>query len=347
MEKMKALVFKKIGKIDFEMIPVPKVTEPNQVLLKVAACGICGTDVKIMQGKHAYKENTVIGHEFCGTIVEIGSGVTSVKVGDRIALDNNPRCGLCEFCRMGFSSQCVDLKNRTLGIFKNGGYAEYAVAPEDVCFKIPDSIDDITGTQVETLATVLNGMNTVQMQCYDSVLILGCGPIGYLFTAISKNVAASVAVTEIDPFRFDIAKKFGVPVFNPEKCDLEAEVVKMTNGKKFDIVIDATGTQLENALNYVTPGGKILAFGMDDSVEAKIKPYHVTRRAIKILGTYIGQNTMLPAIKLLQTKKLDLSNFFTEVILIEQGVGSFRKLGLDLETMTQVPKQAMKLVIKP
>jgi len=86
---------------------------------------------------------------------------------------------------------------------------------------------------------------------------------------------------------------------------------------------------------------------MDDSVEAKIKPYYVTRRAIKILGTYIGQNTMLPAIKLLQAKKLDLSNFFSEVIPIEHGVGSFRKLGLDLETLTQVPKQAMKLVIQP
>lgn len=347
MNTMKALVFKKIGQIDLENIPVPKVTQPNQVLVKVAACGICGTDVKIMEGKHAYKENTVIGHEFNGTVVEVGSGVTSVKVGDRIALDNNPRCGLCEFCRMGFSSQCVELKNRTLGIFQNGGYAEYAVAPEDVCFKIPDTIDDITGTQVETLATVLNGMNTVQMQCYDSVLVLGCGPIGYLFTAIAKNVAASVAVTEIDPFRFGIAGKFGIPTFNPEKCDLEGEVVKLTNGKKFDIVIDATGTQLENALNYVTPGGKVLAFGMDDSVVAKIKPYYITRRAIKILGTYIGQNTMMPAIKLLQARKLDLSNFFTEIIPIENGVGSFKKLGLDLETMSPVPKQAMKLVIKP
>lgn len=347
MEMMNALVFKKVGQIDLERIPVPKVTEPNQVLVKVAACGICGSDVKILEGKHAYRENTVLGHEFCGTVVEVGNKVTAVKVGDWIALDNNSRCGLCEFCRMGMSSQCVELKNRTLGVFRNGGFAEYTLATEDVCFKIPDTIDEILGTQVETLGTVLNGMNTVQMQCYDSVLVLGCGPIGYLFTAIAKNVAAEVAVTEIDPFRFKIAEKFGVPVFNPEECDLEAEVVKLTNGKKFDIVIDAVGTQLENALKYVTPGGKILAFGMDNSCKATIDPYTVTRNAIKILGTYIGQNTILPAIKLYRTHKLEMDNFFTETLPLKDGPGAFRKLGLDLKTLQHLPKRAMKIVLKP
>lgn len=347
MEMMNALVFKKVGQIDLERIPIPKVTESNQVLVKVAACGICGSDVRILEGKHAYRENTVLGHEFCGTVVEVGNKVTAVKEGDWIALDNNSRCGLCEFCRMGMSSQCVELKNRTLGVFRNGGFAEYTLATEDVCFKIPDTIDEILGTQVETLGTVLNGMNTVQMQCYDSVLVLGCGPIGYLFTAIAKNVAAEVAVTEIDPFRLKIAGKFGVPVFNPEECDLEAEVVKLTTGKKFDIVIDAVGTQLENALKYVTPGGKILAFGMDSSCKTTLDPYTVTRNAIKILGTYIGQNTILPAIKLFRTQKLEMDNFFTETIPLQGGPAAFKKLGLDLKTLRHLPKQAMKIVLKP
>ncbi len=347
MEMMNALVFKDVGKIVCEKIPVPKVTKSNQVLVKVSSCGICGSDVKILEGKHAYKENTVLGHEFCGTVVEIGSEVTAVKKGDWIALDNNSRCGLCEYCRIGMSSQCVELKNRTLGVFKNGGFAEYTLATEDVCFKIPESIDDIVGTQVETLGTVLNGMNTVQMQCYDSVLVLGCGPIGYLFTAIAKNVAASVVVTEIDPFRIEIAKKFDVPVFNPEECDLEEEVIKLTNGKKFDIVIDAVGTQLENALKYVTAGGKILAFGMDSSCKATIDPYTVTRNAIKILGTYIGQNTIVPSIKLLSSGKLEMDNFFTETIPLKDGPAAFRKLGLDLGTMQHIPKKAMKIVLKP
>ena len=347
MDTMKALVFKEPGKIELERLPVPQVTEKNQVLLRVANCGICGSDVKILEGKHAFKENTVLGHEFNGVVVEIGSGVTSVKVGDRIALDNNPRCGICDFCRSGLSAQCVELKNRTLGVFRNGGYAEFCIAPEDVCFPLPAEIDDVVGTQVETLGTVLNGMNTIQMQPWDSVVILGCGPIGYLFTCLAKSIAARVAVTEIDPFRFEIAQRLGVPAFNPLETDIEKEVLELTRGKKADIVIDAVGTQLENALNLVTSGGKILAFGMDNSVKATVTPNDITRKAIKILGTYIGQNTCLPAIKILEAGKIDMSHFFTEVIPLEEGIGAFPRLGLDLATLEHVPKKAMKIVLHP
>ena len=204
---MKALVFKEIGKIELEDIPIPEVNNPDDVLIKVTACGICGSDVKILQGKHAYKPNTVLGHELNGTVEEVGAQVRSLKAGDRVAIDNNPRCGLCDFCRTGFSSQCEWIKEKTIGIFKNGGYAEYCVAPESVCYKLPEDLDYLIATQVETLGTVLNGMNTVQMQPWDMVVVLGCGPIGYLFTSFAQNIAAQVAVTEIDRFRIGVAKK--------------------------------------------------------------------------------------------------------------------------------------------
>ncbi len=346
METMNALMFKKVGQIELERVPVPTVQEPTDVILKVTACGICGSDIKILEGKHAYKENIILGHEFNGVVVDIGASVTTLKPGDRIAIDNNPRCGVCDFCRMGISSQCVHIKENTLGIYKHGGYAEYAVAPESVCFKIPDEIDDIVATQVETLGTVLNGMNTVQMQPWDSVLVLGCGPIGYLFVALAKNIAAQTVVTEIDPFRQGVARQLGVSVFDPNVDHLEKISKALTRGNGFDIVIDAVGTQLENALNYVAPGGKVLAFGMDDSVKATISPYQVTRKAIKILGTYIGQNTCLPAIKILQTGKLDLAHFFTEILPLERGLEAFPKLGLDLATLKRLPKQAMKITLK-
>ena len=347
MEKMKALVFKKIGKIEPEELPIPTVKDPTDVVIKVAACGICGSDIKILEGKHAYKENTVLGHEFGGVVTDIGSAVHTLKVGDRIAIDNNPRCGVCDYCRMGFSSQCEWIKERTIGIFKNGGYAEYAVAPESVCYKLPAAMDEITATQVETLATVLNGMNTVQMQPWDSVLVLGCGPIGFLFASLAKHIAAEAVVTEIDPFRYGIAEQIGIPVINPEKTDLEKEIKERTAGTGVDIVIDAVGTQLANAVKYVKAGGKVLAFGMDDSVQATLTPYAITRRAIKILGTYIGQNTMLPSIKILQSGKLNLKPFFTETVALAQGVAAFPKLGLDLSTMQHIPKRAMKIVLKP
>jgi threonine dehydrogenase-like Zn-dependent dehydrogenase len=346
MDKMKALVFRDVGRIEMTEIPIPKVKDPDDVLLKVNAVGICGSDLKILEGKHHYKENTVLGHEFCGEVVEIGSHVHYVKVGDRVAIDNNIRCGFCSFCRMGLSSQCVEIKTSALGVMRDGGYAEYCLVPEKQCFVLPDEIDDVLGTQVETLATVVNGMNTLLMLPYDYVMILGFGPIGYLFAQFSKNIAAKVAVTEIDPFRFGVAKECGLTVWNPNEVDVVEKITEFTYGRKADIVIEATGNALETALNCVTPGGKVLPFGLDSSVRMTVVPNDITRWATKILGLYLGQNTMVPSIRIFQEKRLNMKPFFTKVIPLDQGISAFDDLGLDLATLKLHPKRAMKIVMK-
>lgn len=346
MDTMKAILMKEVGNIQLEEIPIPLVKEPDDVLLKVKAVGICGTDVKIIEGKHHFRPNTVLGHEFVGEVVEVGTDVHYVKVGDRVAIDNNIRCGFCSFCRMGLTSQCVDIKTSALGVMRNGGYAEYCVVPEKQCFSVPDEIDDVLATQVETLATVVNGMNTLQMLPYDYVLILGFGPIGYLFAQFAKNIAAKVAVTEIDPFRISVAKECGLTVWNPHVMDIEEKITEFTYGRKADIVIEATGNAFEQALQCVTPGGKVLPFGMDSSITANVVPNSITRWATKILGLYLGQNTMVPSIRVFQENRLNMEPFFTKVIPLKEGLNAFHMLGLDIETLTHHPKSAMKIVMK-
>ena len=347
MKKMRALVFRDVGRIELTEIPVPKVTQPDDVLLKVKTVGICGSDLKILAGKHHFKPNTVLGHEFCGEVVEIGTHVHHLKIGDRVAIDNNIRCGFCSFCRMGLSSQCVEIKTSALGVMRDGGYAEYCLVPEKQCYVLPDVIDDVLGTQVETLATVVNGMNTLQMMPYDYVLILGFGPIGYLFAQFARNIAAKVAVTEIDPFRINVAKECGLTVWNPNEVDIVEMISDYTYGRKADIVVEATGNAIEQALKCVTPGGKVLPFGMDSSIRATVIPNEITRWATKILGLYLGQNTMVPSIRIFEEKRLNMKPFFTKVIPLEEGLQAFDLLGLDLRTMTEHPKQAMKLVMIP
>ena len=346
MKTMKALVFRDVGKIELCELPIPQVTQPDDVLIKVSAVGICGSDIKILEGKHHYKENTILGHEFCGTVAEIGSHVTHFKVGDRVAVDNNIRCGFCSFCRMGLTSQCVEIKNNAIGVMRDGGYAEYCLVPEKQCFGLPKEIDDILGTQVETLATVVNGMNTLLMLPYDYVLILGFGPIGYLFAQFAKNIAAKVAVTEIDPYRISVAKDCGLTVWNPNEVDVVEKITEFTYGRKADIVIEATGNAIEQALQCVTPGGKVLPFGMDSSIQASIIPNDITRWATKILGLYLGQNTMVPSIRIYQEKRLSMEPFFTKTIPLADGIKAFDDLGLDLDTLTHHPKKAMKIVMK-
>lgn len=346
MDKMKAFIVADVGKLERVERPIPQIKEPDDVLLKVKAVGICGSDVKILEGKHHFKPGTVLGHEFCGEVVAVGSHVRHIQVGDRVAVDNNIRCGFCSFCRMGMSSQCVDIKTSALGVMRDGGYAEYCLVPEKQCYVLPPEIDDVLGTQVETLATVVNGMNTLMMMPYDYVLILGFGPIGYLFAQLAKNIAAKVAVTEIDPFRINVAKACGLTVWNPREVDIEQKITEFTYGRKADIVIEATGNAFEQALKCVTPGGKVLLFGMDSSVRATVVPNEITRWATKILGVYLGQNTMVPAIRLFQENRLNMKPFFTKVISLDDAPKAFCDLGLDLATMQHRPKNAMKIVMK-
>lgn len=346
MDKMKAFVVRGVGKLDLVERPIPQVKDPDDVLLKIKAVGICGSDVKILEGKHHFKENTVLGHEFCGEVVAIGTHVHHVKVGNRVAIDNNIRCGFCSFCRMGLSSQCVEIKTSALGVMRDGGYAEYCLVPEKQCFVLPPEIDDVLGTQVETLATVVNGMNTLLMLPYDYVMILGFGPIGYLFAQFAQNIAAKVAVTEIDPFRIGVAKECGLTVWNPNEVDVEKKITEFTYGRKADIVIEATGNALETALKCVTPGGKVLPFGMDSSIKATVVPNEITRWATKILGLYLGQNTMVPSIRIFQEKRLNMKPFFTKIISLMDAPNAFSDLGLDLKTMQHNPKSAMKIVMK-
>jgi len=211
---------------------------------------------------------------------------------------------------------------------------------------LPAEIDDILGTQVETLATVLNGMNTLLMLPYDYVMILGFGPIGYLFAQFAKNIAAKVAVTEIDPFRINIAKQCGLTVWDPNEVDVAEKITEFTYGRKADIVIEATGNALETALKCVTPGGKVLPFGMDSSIKTTIVPNDITRYATKILGLYLGQNTMVPSIRIFQEKRLDMKHFFTKTIPLVEGISAFECLGLDIKTLLHKPKSAMKIVMK-
>jgi threonine dehydrogenase-like Zn-dependent dehydrogenase len=345
METMKALVFKDVGQLVLEQRRVPHVKDPDDVLIRVKAAGICGTDVKILEGKHHFKCDTVLGHEFTGEVVEVGSHVHHIKLGDRVCVDNNIRCGFCSFCRMGLTSQCVDIKTSALGVMRDGGYAEYCLVPEKQCFVLPDEIYDVLGTQVETLATVVNGMNTLQMLPYDYVMILGFGPIGYLFAQFAKNIAAKVAVTEIDPFRIEVARQCGLTVWNPNEVDVVEKITEFTYGRKADIVVEATGNALWQALQCVTPGGKVLPFGMDSSIKMEVVPNEITRWATKILGLYLGQNTMVPSIRIFQENRLNMKPFFTKVIPLEEGLDAFDCLGLDINTLTHHPKSAMKIVM--
>jgi len=178
-------------------------------------------------------------------------------------------------------------------------------------------------------------------------MIIGFGPIGYLFAQFAKNISAKVAVTEIDPFRIEVAKQCGLTVWNPEEVNVVEKITEFTYGRKADIVIEATGNGLATALQCVTPGGKVLPFGMDSSITTTVVPNEITRWATKILGLYLGQNTMVPSIRIFRENRLNMGPFFTKVIPMDNCLTAFHDLGLEMNTLGRIPKQAMKIVMKP
>jgi threonine dehydrogenase-like Zn-dependent dehydrogenase len=143
-----------------------------------------------------------------------------------------------------------------------------------------------------------------------------------------------------------VAKQCGLTVWNPEEEDIVEKISNYTDGRKADIVVEATGNALEQALQCVTPGGKVLPFGMDSSIKATVVPNDITLWATKILGLYLGQNTMVPAIRIFKEKRLNMDPFFTKIVPLEDGINAFDDLGLDLKTLTHHPKSAMKIVMK-
>ncbi len=143
-----------------------------------------------------------------------------------------------------------------------------------------------------------------------------------------------------------VAKDCGLTVWNPNEVDIEQAITEFTYGRKADIVIEATGNALEQALKCVTPGGKVLPFGMDSSIIASVVPNEITRWATKILGLYLGQNTMVPSIRIFQENRLNMKPFFTKVIPLEEGVEAFSMLGLNPHTLQHQPKSAMKIVMR-
>jgi threonine dehydrogenase-like Zn-dependent dehydrogenase len=342
---MKALVFKNVSEIRLQEVPIPEVSRGDDVLIKVAMCGVCGTDLKILEGKHVYKEDTILGHEFCGTVIQTGADVRTLKSGDRVAVENTLNCGVCGFCRAGLEYACIDLAQNSLGVARNGGWAQYCLAPERVCFPIPPEIDDLLGTQVETLSPVLNGLRLIQLHPWDYVVVMGFGPIGYLLATLARNMAAKVTVTEIDPFRIGVARKMGFTVLNPRAEDIEQRHIELTGGPKADVVIEAVGTELGSALRLLAPGGRLLHMGMDSAARACVEPNEITRGAVRIVGSYLGHGAMLHSIRVLKEKRIDFGQFFTDKIPLERGLEAFPRLGLDLQTMEHMPKSAMKILL--
>ncbi len=319
-KKMLAAVFKGNGELVLEERPVPKIEKPTDVLLEVEAAGICGTDLHILSVPpgHPAKENVILGHEYIARVVEVGPEVKSVKPGDRVVVDPNiVDWESCPWVKWGQYNICpVD----TLGIFRDGGFAKYNVAPSSQLYKISDDVPVEYGALAEPLSTVVSAVTKLEFQVGETAVVLGAGPIGLLFIGLLKAAGASkIIAVELMDFRMRKALEMGANVvINPKEEDLEARVLEETWNMKADVVVDAFGAGFPQALKLVRPGGRIMLFGQNTKAHADIYQNEITRNEIKVLGNYIARFVFPRTVRIIESGVVNLKPIVTHKLKLSE-----------------------------
>ena len=314
---MKAFIFEQPGSGSIREVEW-KSPGFKEVLIKVKRCGICGTDLRIWAGTEPSARNVVLGHEYSGEVVELGSGISRVKVGDRVTVDPNIACQTCEFCLTGKVNLCSNLK--ALGVDIDGGFAQYCVVPETQLYPIPDYMTWDEAALVEPVACAIHGINSAEIIPGDTVLIMGGGPIGLIMLQLAKLRGASrILLSEITPSRRDFARQLGADsVIDPSNSPL-ADVIPPENAP--DVVIECIGnpsTQAE-AIRIVKRGGRVVLFG-DGQLDATfpVSSYIFYYKNLTVRGAALNPYTHLPALKLLAEKKIASSPLISRIIPLEQ-----------------------------
>ena len=320
-------------------VPVPRIERPDQVLLEVDAVSICGTDVHIVEVPPGYiaTPGTILGHEFAGTVVDMGEDVAHLAMGDRVVVNPNDYCGVCTYCRMNLPNECENIQ--PLGIDVDGAFAEYCRVSENVAYPISRDVPVEHAACAEPLACVINGTEKVRLQPGQSAAVIGAGPIGMIMAMMFQAAGASkVIIAEQAPYRIEHARGMGIGrVVDVGREDL-GEVVLEETGIGVDVVADVVGTQLATAIDLARKGGKVLVFGVDTKSVAEFPQSQVTLKELQVLGTWLANATFPKAVDVLEGGLLDIEGLITEVIPLEELHEGIEKLAAG---------EAVKIVVKP
>lgn len=349
---MQALQLKDYLKLDLVDLPVPQ-PGPDEVLIRVAACGICGSDV------HGYDGSTgrripplVMGHEAAGVIAAVGSAVHDYRVGERVTFDSTISCGACVFCRSGATNLCED--RQVLGVScgeyrRNGAFAEYVTVPARVVYRLPDSLGFAEAAMIEAVSVALHAVKLTEPQQGSSALVIGAGMIGLLILQ-SLRVAGckNLMVTDIDAGRLKMATRLGADAVllasgdgGEAKDDVAAQVRRMTDGRGADVVLEAVGTAstVRMAIEAARKGGTVTLVG-NLAPQVPLSLQSVVGRQIRLQGSCASGGEYPEAIELMASKKIDVTPMLSAIAPLAEGASWFERLH------AQEPN-LMKVVLTP
>jgi 2-desacetyl-2-hydroxyethyl bacteriochlorophyllide A dehydrogenase len=315
---MRAAIIDAPAKIRVASIPDPT-PRPGELVIRVGACGICGTDLHIVDGDSPLARYPVVpGHEFAGEVVAIGEHAaligSGVKVGTRVAVDPNMPCGHCEFCRTGHENLC--LYYAALGVTVNGACAEYVTVPAANAYVLPDTMTIREGALIEPVSCAVHGMHCLDPKSGDTLLIVGAGTMGLLLLQLALHGGASrVAVADVNTQRLARAEQLGATRTHKDINKLLAD-----EPLGFDCVIDATGVPsvIEAAFAVVKRGGKFMVFGVaPNEARISLSPFRIYNDEIKIMGSMAILFSFQPALDLISGGIIDTRAMLTAALPLE------------------------------
>jgi L-iditol 2-dehydrogenase len=350
---MQAAVYRGINDMRVETVPVPAIG-PGELLVKVATCGICGTDLKkIHTGSHSAPR--IFGHEMAGTIVKMGPGVTRFALGERVVVHHHVPCGECYYCRKQTFAQCPVYKKvgATAGFEPSGGgFAEYIrvmdwIASSRGVVRIPAGVPFEQAAFLEPVNTVLKGVKLLRLAADDTLLVIGQGPIGLMHAALARRTGARVLTSDLYPERHAIAAKFGLhDSIDAGKEDVVERVFKETDGRGADAVVLAVGGNalIKTAMAAVRHGGRVMLFAQTQHGEATIDPGAVCMDEKTLLGSYSSSFEILDEVTGLvfggYRNGFDLTQLISHRFPLERAVEA-------IEVASHPQADSMKIMIEP
>ena len=319
---MKAAVF--YGKEDLRIeeiqIPVPG---PEEVLIKVRACGICGTDMHIFDGDEGAAptpSGTVLGHEFAGEVVAVGQKVTDVPVGSAVCVDPNKLCGSCDFCRGGVGHFCENMVG--IGTTVNGGFAEYCVVPRSQVYAFGGGISSVQAAMTEPLACCLHGIEMCDIVPGGTVVVIGGGMIGLLMLQLAKlQGAGKLILAEPVAGKREAAKALGADLLIDPVTQNVAAVLAEQGIEQVDTVIECVGkpATIEQAIAVAGKKATVMMFGLtkpNDTIS--VKPFEVFKKELTLKASYINPYTQKRALALIESGKIDVSSMIYQQAGLEE-----------------------------
>lgn len=336
---MKVLRVNQPGNIAVEEDNIPVIENPDDVLIRVKAAGICGSDISIYKGTSPVATYPrVIGHEFAGEVTAVGSGVTDIEAGDHVTVNPVCSCGTCRVCLKGRGNVCAHLK--VLGVHLDGGYREYVKVPAKNVFKVDKRFSWEKAAIVEPYTVAAQVTSRGGVSEGDIVLVCGSGQIALTILQVCNILGARCIMTDLVDDRLKQAEEFGAAcTINSGREDVVARVKELTDGIGADVAIDAAcvGKTLEQAALAVRPGGVVVTMGFHDTI-APITEFNITSRELDIRGSRLNNNKFPQVIQWIEDGKLDPTKIITDSFHFTDIEKAFDKLKND-------PQNTMKVIL--